>query len=107
MDLEDGRLVDPELDLGKTKSTQVCGFLGIEHEIFILGLHAENPARSNQDYCNNLLEGFRISLSPPSSISDFFLKRLDHTDNFRKAVLVPADKFQIGNKAPYLEFMAR
>jgi hypothetical protein len=86
--------VDPELvDKTKSKATGVCGFLDIEHKLFLLGLRAENPARSNQDYCNNLLEGFGVAISP-SSISNFFLKRL-----------IPLDKFKVGNQARYFEFM--
>jgi hypothetical protein len=104
-ELKDGGLVDPELvDKTKSKATGVCGFLDIEHELFLLGLRAENPARSNQDYCNNLLEGFGVAISL-SSISNFFLKRFDHTGKFKKAILIPLDKFKVGNQARYFEFM--
>ena len=70
-ELEDSCLVDPDLKHEDPKSTGVCGFLDIEHELFILGLRAENPARSNVDYCHNLLEAFGLTVSP-SSISNFF-----------------------------------
>jgi hypothetical protein len=103
-ELEDGAIVDPEVEVTEGKATGVCGFLDIEQELFILGLRAESPARSNQDYCNQLLWAFGSSISP-SSISNFFLKRFDHVSNFKKAVLVPIDKFRTGNKACYFEFM--
>jgi hypothetical protein len=104
-ELKEGELVDPELvDSSRSKATGVCGFLDIEHELYLLGLRAENPARSNQDYCNNLLEGFGVSISP-SSISNFFLKRFDHAGKFKKAILIPLDKFKVGNQARYFEFM--
>jgi hypothetical protein len=104
-ELEDGGLVDPEMHLSTTTNcTGVCGFLDIEHELFILGLRAENPARSNQDYCNNLRTVFGVEMST-SSVSNFFLKRFDHAGNFRKAVLVPLDKWRVNNKARYFEFM--
>ena len=105
-ELEDSCLVDPDLKPQEPKSTGVCGFLDIEHELFILGLQAENPARSNVDYCHNLLEAFGLSVSQ-SSISNSFLKRFDFAGKFKKAVLVPIDKFCVGNKARYFEFMAK
>jgi hypothetical protein len=104
-ELEEGAIVDPEVEATEGKATGVCGFLDIEQELFILGLRAESPARSNQDYCNQLLWAFGISILP-SSISNFFLKRFNYAGNFKKAVLVPVDKFQTGNKARYyFEFM--
>jgi hypothetical protein len=76
--------MDPELvNFSKSKATGVCRFLDIEHELYLLGLRAENHSRSNHDYCSNLLEGFGVSISP-SSISNFFLKRFDHAGNLKK-----------------------
>jgi transposase len=93
-ELKDGGLVD----VTKSKATGVCGFLDIEHELFLLGLRAENPARSNQDYCNNLLEGFGVAISP-SSISNFFSKRFDHAGKFKKAILISSTRHIQGRKS--------
>ena len=35
------------------------------------------------------------------------MKRFDFAGKFKKAVLVPIDKFRVGNKARYFEFMAK
>jgi hypothetical protein len=80
--------------------------LDIKHELFLLGLRVKNPARSKQDYCNNLLEGFGVSISP-SLISNFFLKRFDLVGKFEKIILVPLNKFKVGNQARYFDFMLK
>jgi hypothetical protein len=46
-ELHEDSIVDPDVERKKGKSTGVCGFLDIAHELLRLGSYAENPARSN------------------------------------------------------------
>ena len=71
---------------------------------YLLALRADNPARSCQDYVNELAEAFGIQVSR-SSISRFFLERFNFAGSFRKPILVPLDKFKITNVTKYYEFM--
>ena len=58
-----GTVLDPEeTDIEKIR--EVCGFLKPEHELHLLALRVENPARSNIDYCYQMMEmypGLKIS----------------------------------------------
>jgi hypothetical protein len=101
LELEDaGHVIDQDFTANGRENI-VCGMLRIEHEIFLLALRAEKPARSNQDYVNNVRgDAFGINLSA-SSISNFFLKRFDYAGKFKKANLVRLDKFKLENKARY------
>jgi hypothetical protein len=56
-ELENDGFIDLELTLeGCWRRRKVLEFLDIKHKFYILGLRAENLARSNSDYCNNLFE---------------------------------------------------
>ena len=84
----------------------VCGMLTFEQEYFLLALRFENPARSNKDYCINLLDNYGDKISE-SSVSNFFLRRFDNEGKYKKPNLVPVDKFKPANRTRYYEFLAK
>ena len=73
---EEGEVQDPHFHPRRVTHTVVCGDLTQEHEMYLLALRAESPARSNNDYVCHLYWQYGVKISA-SSISNFFLHRFD------------------------------
>jgi hypothetical protein len=101
-----GVVLDPAFHKPDKGDKKVCGELGKVHEFFLLALRAEKPRRSNLQYVGLLRDTFGVEIST-SSISNFVLKRFTFAGKFRVPNLVPLDKFKVGNKARYYEFLAK
>ena len=103
-ELDEKETVEDPSSKPKSTTRVVCGMLEYEHEMFLLALRAEKPARSNADYVRHLWSSYNIKVSE-SSISNFWLHRFDNKGNYKKPNLVPLDKFKIENRVRYFEFM--
>ena len=100
----EGEIQDPLLHPRRASEPVVCGNLTQEQELYLLSLRAEAPARSNKDYVRHLYWQYGVKISE-SSVSNFFLYRFSFSGKYRKANLVPLDKFKIENRINYFRFM--
>ena len=66
------------------------------HEIFLLLLRSENSARPLSNYIALLQTVFGVEISK-GTLSKWFRDRFDYKGTFRKANLVPVDKFKAEN----------
>ena len=78
--------------------------LELHHELFILAMHAANPKLLLRDYCILLRMAFKLDVSK-TLICHFFRHRFKYKGGFRKASLVPIDKYKDDNKFRYVEFI--
>jgi hypothetical protein len=63
-ELQEDDIMDPDVERKIRKSTGVCGFLDVEHELLLLGLRAKNPARSNINYSSlRDIQGFDFTIN--------------------------------------------
>jgi hypothetical protein len=101
---ETGHVLDPELlKLSWKKAAGVGAMLTTEMEIFLLALRLEAPERPNIDYIRQLNEYYGKTLSS-GFISDWFKKRFPFCGSFRKANLIPLDKFKKRNILRFLQY---
>jgi hypothetical protein len=81
----------------------------MEMEIFILALlwlELEHPERPNIDYIRQLSQLYGKTVSS-GFISEWFKRRFPFRGLFRKANLIPMDKFKWGNIFRFLQFKKR
>ena len=102
-ELEGGGIVDPS-NGKKIGSTRTVGDqLDPEDEALILSLHAEDPARPNRSYIQELHQQNGVLVST-QFISKWFEKRFNKKGRFVKPNMVPLDKFRYENILKYVEF---
>jgi hypothetical protein len=100
---ETGHVLDPELVKSSGKKARgIKSCLTTEMEIFLLALHLEHPERPNVDYIRQLKEFYGKTVSS-GFISEWFKKRFPFRGSFRKANLIPLDKFKWGNIVRFLQ----
>jgi hypothetical protein len=101
---ETGHVLDPDLlKLSWNKARGVGSFLTTEMEIFLLALRLEAPERPNIDYIRQLDEYYGMLVSS-GFISTWFKKRFPFRGSFRKANLIPLDKFKKKNILRFLQY---
>ena len=99
-----GSLTDPEAtNCEKRREKEKQYYLDPTEELFLLALRAENPGRTNHDYCTQLALYYGTTVST-SFISDWFRTRFDYKGSFRKPNLVPLDKFRQENVIRFVEY---
>lgn len=102
-EIEGGGIVDPE-EIKKIGSTRTVGDqLDPEDEALLLSLHAEDPARPNRSYIQELHQQNGVLVST-QFISKWFGNRFDKKGRFVKPNMVPLDKFKYENILKYVEF---
>ena len=99
-----GHVLDPQvLKLSWTKPRTIGYCLTTEEEIFLLSLRLEAPNRPNLSYIRELQEHYGKTVST-GFITDWFKKRFPFRGSFRKANLIPLDKFKQGNILRFLQY---
>jgi hypothetical protein len=101
---ESGHVLDPQLVKSTWRKARGVGScLTTEMEIFLLALRLEHPERPNIDYIRQLNQFYGRTVSS-GFISDWFKNRFPFRGSFRKANLIPLDKFKRGNIVRFLQY---
>ena len=100
----EGRILDPEERKRQKKKIDATNtILTQQEETFLLSLRAEDPARPTMSYVNELLNNFGKLVSV-SYLNRWWLERFSYKASFRKASLIPKDKFTATNWYRYYEY---
>ena len=97
--LDDPTIIHNERNLARNPIQH----LSIEEEVFLLSLRAEDAKRPNLDYIKHLHETYGRVVSS-SFITRWFHNRFEFKGAFKKANLVPLDKWRPTNIARYMEY---
>jgi hypothetical protein len=101
---ETGHVLDPEwIKQSWNKSRGIGSCLSTEEDIFLLSLRLEAPQRPNIDYIRQLEQYYGTTVST-GFITNWFKKKFPFPGSFRKANLIPLDKFKQRNILRFLQY---
>ena len=101
---EEGRIINPEEKRRKKYRINESNILlSSEEETFLLSLRVEDPARPTMSYVRELCRVYGKLVSV-SYLNRWWLERFNYKASFRKASLIPKDKFTAANWFRYYEY---
>ena len=99
-----GRLIDPmELRAKRHRINEETTILTREEETFLLSLRVIDATRPTMSYVNELRKKFSTVIST-SYVNQWWLERFNFKAKFKKASMIPKDKFTSANWFRYFEY---
>ena len=101
---ERGKLIDPmELRSKRHRITAETTILTEAEETFLLSLRATDLTRPTMSYTNELRKEFGTVVST-TYLNQWWLERFEYKAKFKKASMIPLDKFTSANWFRYFEY---